>query len=446
MQRLQYLRAVPDDELLRRLASLLRDSRHTEAELVAHVAEVDARRLYLREATPSMFQYCTERLHLSGPEAYLRIAAARISREHPVVLTMLAEGRLHLTAIALLGPHLTAANRDAVLERAAHKTKREVEEIVAELAPRPDAPALIRRLPERRTAGAPASVARPSTLPPLPLPSHEAPSALSSGGLVRIARSGLELRPDGAAMPRSDGAVSSGAESRAEEELPPVVERPSAGRPQAIELRSIPGRESHRAVIEPLSPARYRVQFTASAELRDKLERLQALMRSSVPDGDLAAIIEAAVTEKLQKLETRRFGRTRSPQEAAPNVRPEPRPQTAPAPTSRYVPADVRRAVHQRDEGRCRYVDAQGRRCTARAALEFHHCYPFGMGGGHSAPNVALLCGNRYMAEIDYGRTATATHGPRGAAASRAPSPAAGIAPERGVKAGSYGVPDRPGP
>jgi hypothetical protein len=60
-------------------------------------------------------------------------------------------------------------------------------------------------------------------------------------------------------------------------------------------------------VVEPLAPARYKVQFTASAELHDKLERLRALMRSSVPDGDLAAIVEQAVTEKLQRLESRRF-------------------------------------------------------------------------------------------------------------------------------------------
>jgi hypothetical protein len=30
--------------------------------------------------------------------------------------------------------------------------------------------------------------------------------------------------------------------------------------------------------VEPLAPTRYKVRFTASTELRDKLERLQALM------------------------------------------------------------------------------------------------------------------------------------------------------------------------
>jgi len=68
--------------LLRRLAELTQQSRRVEADLVAHVGEVDARRLYAREASPSMFAYC-EVLHLSEAEAYLRIVAARASREHP---------------------------------------------------------------------------------------------------------------------------------------------------------------------------------------------------------------------------------------------------------------------------------------------------------------------------------------------------------------------------
>ncbi len=131
MQAPRELNSVPDDELLLRLAALLQSSRQTEADLVAHIGEVDARRLYAREAAPSMWAYCTERLHLSAAEAYLRIAAARASREHPVILQMLADGRLHLSAIAKLAPHLTPANRDVLLGRATHKSKREVEELLA---------------------------------------------------------------------------------------------------------------------------------------------------------------------------------------------------------------------------------------------------------------------------------------------------------------------------
>ena len=91
------LQSISDDELLRRLAELMGQSRRVESDLVAHICEVDERKLYAREACPSMFAYCTNVLHLAEAEAYLRIAAARVSREHPMVLTMLREGRLHLT-------------------------------------------------------------------------------------------------------------------------------------------------------------------------------------------------------------------------------------------------------------------------------------------------------------------------------------------------------------
>ena len=84
------LHTVPDDELLRRLHELTAHSRSTLADLIAHIGEVDRRRLYARSASPSMFRYCIHVLHLSEPEACLRIVAARAARKHPVLLAMLA--------------------------------------------------------------------------------------------------------------------------------------------------------------------------------------------------------------------------------------------------------------------------------------------------------------------------------------------------------------------
>jgi hypothetical protein len=143
------LESLSDDDLLRGLADLLRQSRRAESDLVAHIAEVETRRLYAREAVPSMFVYCLDVLHLSEAEAYLRLTAARAAREHSVLLEMLADGRLHLTGIAKLAPHLTPQNRDLLLSRAVHRSKRQIEELVAELAPRPDVPGVLRKLPSR---------------------------------------------------------------------------------------------------------------------------------------------------------------------------------------------------------------------------------------------------------------------------------------------------------
>jgi hypothetical protein len=94
-----------------------------------------------------MYKYCTEVLHLAEYEAYLRIGVAKASLEHPVLLEMLADGRLHLTGISILHPHLTKANRRSLLKRAAHKSKRQIQELVAALSPKPDVPTTVRKLP-----------------------------------------------------------------------------------------------------------------------------------------------------------------------------------------------------------------------------------------------------------------------------------------------------------
>jgi len=118
MKHEHQLKSVPDDELLRRLSELLQKSRHIESELVAHIGEVDERKLYLREAFPSMYEYSIKVLHLSEAEAFLRINVARAARKHPMLLEMLGDGRLHLSGIVKLAPYLTDANREELLAHA----------------------------------------------------------------------------------------------------------------------------------------------------------------------------------------------------------------------------------------------------------------------------------------------------------------------------------------
>ncbi len=332
------LKSIPDDELLRRLTELLQKSRRIESELVAHIGEVDERKLYLREAFPSMFEYSIKVLGLSEAEAYLRINVARAARKHPMLLEMLGCGRLHLSGIAKLAPYLNEANREELLARASGMTKRQLEELVAEISPKPDVPTTMRKLPVRQ---------------------KENPN-----------------RAESAKTPNGDGVSPTPI-------LPPI---------------------STPAITQPLSPARYRIQFTASAELHDKLEQLRARMRTSIPDGDISSIIDDAVTEKLERLESKRFGKTDAPRKNLDEI--------DTSASSRYIPAAVRRAVYERDGGQCAFVDKSGRRCTHRDRLEFHHRKPYGRGGDHSLDNVQLLCHghNGFQAELDYGKEAIERH------------------------------------
>src|SRR6476620_12501138 len=148
-----------DKELLAEVKRLTEHERVATADLIATLAELDARRLYLGEGCSSLFSYCTQVLHLSEHAAYGRIEAARAGRRHPVILDMLAAGLVNLTTVCLLAPHLTDENHVQVLNSARHKSKREVEHLVASLRPQSAVPSVVRKLPVRLSTGTEGGVA-----------------------------------------------------------------------------------------------------------------------------------------------------------------------------------------------------------------------------------------------------------------------------------------------
>jgi 5-methylcytosine-specific restriction endonuclease McrA len=132
------LRECGDDELISGLDRLVARERQVTADVLAHLAEVDARKLYAHRAYASLFQYVVENLGYSEGAARRRITAARLARRFPLILERLAIGAIHLSGLTLLGPHLTEANHVEWLDEARGKSKRRLEELVAARLPRPD--------------------------------------------------------------------------------------------------------------------------------------------------------------------------------------------------------------------------------------------------------------------------------------------------------------------
>jgi hypothetical protein len=143
------LHEVTDDQLLDGLVNLLAAGARTEAYIVAHLAEVDARRLTLLGGS-SLFEYCVRRLGLSEHEAYLRITAARTAGKFPLIFELLEQRQIHLSAVALLGRYLTRDNHVEVLHDARGKTKRGLLKMMARRWPKADFSSHIRRLPVLR--------------------------------------------------------------------------------------------------------------------------------------------------------------------------------------------------------------------------------------------------------------------------------------------------------
>jgi hypothetical protein len=340
--------SLADVALEAEVRRLARCEREVTAELIAHLAEFDARRLYLGAGFSSLFAYCTRSLGLSEHETYNRIEAARAARRFPVILHRLAAAEVNLTTVRLLAPHLTPDNHERLLASAAGKSTREVEELVACVAPRPAVPDSVRKVPTPR-------VPTPTAVP-----------------------SGPTTNPTPAAI----GTASA-----------PAAAEPSPALPLSPSIPSVP-LAPRRRVVTPLAPALYEIRFTAGAGTCEKLQLAKHLLRHAVPDGDTAQIIDRALSALLGELARRKFAATNEPRAAGRS-----------AAGSRHVPAEVKRRVWLRDSGRCVFVAASGRRCDERGFLEFHHEVPFAAGGATTVDNVQIRCRshNAYESDLYFG-------------------------------------------
>src|SRR5450432_2181170 len=256
-------------ELLAELSALVARGNDLTGDLLAHLAELDERRLHLELGHPSLFAYCTESLGLSEPAAGRRIAAARVCRKFPEAFELVARGELHLSALCALGPHLDAANANELFRACKHKTRRQIDELLAARFPAPDVRAQIRRLP-----------ARPA-----------------------IAPATMALVGDSPAKPAES-------ERRVEAEMPCQI-GDSAPAPGPAPPPQPP--RAQRRAIEPLSAGRFGVHFTSDARLREKIEQARALARHRLPSGDLAGLFELAIDTLIRELEKQRFAVGRKP-------------------------------------------------------------------------------------------------------------------------------------
>jgi hypothetical protein len=356
------IRSLADAQLLTATHALLRRGRAVEAELLAHLGEVDARRLYLEEACPSMFVYCVRVLHFSESAAYKRIRAARAARDYPELLRALRRGELHVTAVSLLAAQLSADNCAEWIRSARHKTAEEIKRLLADRQPQPDRADCVRRLrsldPSEGAVSAPAGAAPPA------LQTREAGPTLESAS---NAASNTRFKP------------------------PSIQAASTADRPP----NALTSREPAPATSSPLGGERYRVSFTADGELHAQLQELRALLRHQIPDGDLAGILGRAVALLLAQVRKQKFAEVAGPRS----------PRRAQGTSSRAIPAAIRRAVTRRDEARCSDLSSRGRRCYAQEFLEFHQLEPWARKGIHSVDGITLRCRahNQFAARRDFG-------------------------------------------
>ncbi len=342
---------LSDDEVLANLGSVIGSRRRITAQLVAYLGEVEARRLELREACSSMYEFCCRKLKLSEGSAHRHLAAARIARSYPMVLDLLREGRIHVTALSMLQTYLSVENHAELLAAACDKSKAEVELLIRSRFPRPDVADAICPVFVQAQLGGNTAVA--------------GQSGGAAAGQSNVADSGPAAVALAAAGQSAAG----------------------ASRVATVELHE------PRPRVSPLSAQRFHIQFSAGTSFKDKLERALDLMSHSNPKRDLATVIERGLDLVLAELEKKKLGKTDRPRRST---------GTKHGDFSRQA----RREIYERDGEQCTYTSPNGERCQARAFVQLDHEDPRACGGAGTTRNGRLLCRahNLFEAEKVFGR------------------------------------------
>ena len=412
--------ALSDRELLRETRNLVRHERHLQGAVIDHLAEIEARGLYLERGFSSLFDYAVRELGYSDAAAARRIGAMRLCADQPDAREGLRDGSLTLSAAAELQWAFDRQRRRGSISG------------TAAIAP---------------VGSAAQNDPAADSAPAVPLPPAEPeppPLVLDAAGRQKLVEeaAGKSARQVRRMLADLDP------------ELAPPADR-----------------------VRPLGDGRYELKATIDAECQQGLEQLRGLLSHVDPRMTMGQLVGRLVQEALDRHDPSRpprrarggsrpadakatAPRTPTPEQAqrrsapaakhaarpadtaaipagaAPTparaVRPIPtsppppstqeetarraasgaKPTGAATPTAkscasgRAISAGVRRQVWQRDGGRCSYADPQtGRRCNSTHLIEIDHIVPHALGGGADPGNLRLLCGAHHRHRHAQGRS-----------------------------------------
>jgi len=368
------------------IAALLRRERAAMADFLIALSDFDQRRAWEVLGYGNLFAFLTSELGLTPAPTYWRLEAARLLQRFPELIEPLRQGRLCLTTLGELSRVLTEENCAEVLPRFLGISSREAKEVVAELQPRP--------APPMRTVIRPLSTGRSSeTAPVLALGPDSAPSADTDSGSLWA--------------PKVDPAA------------PAPIHAPVAA-PAAVAPR--------RDEVDPLTAELSRLSTTVSRRFLAKLKTARAGLSHAIPGATTEQVLEAALDLLLEN-QARGRGQVKRPRAVPPiaapfdaptpaasatptetatpgpaDTPPEPPPHRRDGPRA-AIPAAVRRAVWQRDGGRCCWPLDGGGTCGSTHQLELDHVVPWAEWGGETLENLRVVCRahNRVAARQRFG-------------------------------------------
>ena len=334
---------LKNKELLEKFGVLVKEEKEATAHVIAHLSEIDRRKLYAEEGYASLFSYCVEKYHYSEGAAYRRIQSAKAYQKFPEILELLKQGKLNLMTLSLIEPHLDQKNGGLLIHKILDKSKREVEEVLSELSFKKEkVQDVIRRLPVKKAV------------------------------LENSAQNFTFTGESEVNKKKSTGNV-------------------SQKRPE------IPQKSQAFSDTEPKEEVRrVKIEFVADEKVARLIERAKELLRHKYPQGKLEDLVREAFELLLEKKDPER----KIKRDSSPRLH-----KGQNDAKGRYIPQAIQREVYQRDKAQCSYTSSEGKKCGEKNFLELDHVHPWGLGGDSTAPNLRLLCRthNQWRGEKTFG-------------------------------------------
>jgi len=142
----QLAQQMDDQNLIASLQKARSDERAIQCYLLAIIAEVERRMLFAEAGYPSLFQYLVSELGYSEASSLKRIQVARLLTRFPDIFNLLIDGKISMTALMRLAPHLKQSNCHELLSQCLGKSVREVERMIAGISPEKAKPDQIRAI------------------------------------------------------------------------------------------------------------------------------------------------------------------------------------------------------------------------------------------------------------------------------------------------------------
>ena len=445
--------ALSDRALLRATSTLVRHERHLQGAVIDHLAEIDARRLYLQRGCSSLFDYAVRELGYSDAAAGRRIGAVRLCADQPDARERLRDGSLTLSAAAELQWAFDRQRRRGSISGTASRAPAgsapqnaaATEDPAAASVPAGSAP------PGSEATGGPADDATP---PRTSVPPASPPLVLDAAGRQKLVedaagKSARQVRrmladldpelatPADRMRPLGDGRyelkalidadcqqgleqlrgllshvdprmtigqlvarVVQEALDRHDPSRPPRRARPGS-RPEESDANPAPASKEQaaqeRGHASTVQDAAIHAHTPPTGEWTPGATRQPSSASAPSPVPDAASPSGTTPTAEWTEERTPQPSRQRATDRRAAAGGKPARAATVTAKScasGRAIPAAVKRQVWQRDGGRCSYVDRRtGRRCNSRHMIEIDHILPYALGGGADPGNLRLLCG-----------------------------------------------------